>query len=301
MNTRARVTALPTLLAAGIGLGAFGNLASAFADESSTPATGMPEGFPELDLNLEMAGITGMPDETTAGRYLVKLTGMVSSDSSQGPTGALFLQLPEGVTPESAVADTLANPESVPTWYLNAHFGGGVQLGADGTGWAILDMTPGDWVVTTFYGTTLPVAFKITGEMPADLPEVTSNVQIELSEMVIQIKEGAFVAGENIVAVHNAGTQIHFVDISKVPDGTTNDQIDALMEWEMTGTPPAEGGLTEDDFVELAYFPELSGGVTQFQPITLEAGTYFLACWAPDPETQIPHAMMGMWTLITVA
>ncbi|MCA9833197.1 MAG: hypothetical protein KC435_04580 [Thermomicrobiales bacterium] len=299
MNTRARVTALPTLLAAGIGLGAFGNLGAVFAQDNSATAAALPEGFPELNLTVEADGIKGMPAETAAGRYLVKISG-TAPDPSQGLTGALVLQLPDGLTLEEAAADAQAHTDSGPSWYLDAHWGGGVQLGTNGSGWAVLDLTPGDWVVTTFYGTTMPVAFKVTGDMPTDLTEVATNVQIELSEMTIQIKGGAFVAGDNIVSVRNVGAQLHFVDISKVPDGTTTDQIDDMMEREMTGTPPAEGGLTEADFVELAYFPEISAGVGQFQPITLEAGTYFLACWAPDPETQMPHAMMGMWTLVTV-
>jgi hypothetical protein len=166
--------------------------------------------------------------------------------------------------------------------------------------WAVMDFGPGAWVLSTLFLTTPGVEFEVTGELPTELPDTGANVTLDLLEMVIRVSDGEFVAGENIVRVHNAGAQLHFVDFSKVPDGTTREQVEALINSFMTGTPPAEDGLQESDVVPVAYIAEMSGGAEVTVPVTLDPGTYFLSCWIPDTETQAPHAMMGMWDLITI-
>lgn len=297
MNTRARVTAIPALLAAGFGLGAFGSLGTTFAHQTPESAPAKPEGFTELPLKVDASGITGMPDSIDSGRYLVTLSGDPSV--AVGPLGGCaFAQLPADVTPEQAVKDASAG---IPSWYMQTVFGGGVVLGKDGTGWGVVDLTPGDWAVTTLQASTLPVLFTASGDMPTDLPDVTANVQVELKEMEINVTSGAFTAGDNIVEICNVGQINHFLDISKLPDGTTKEQVEATFDAEMGGTPPADGVISEDQITPVVTFPDLSKGVCMYTPLTLESGTYFLACWAADSSDQIPHAMMGMWTVITVA
>ena len=91
-----------------------------------------------------------------------------------------------------------------------------------------------------------------------------------------------------------------FVEISKVPDGTTDDNIEATIAGFMGGTPEASP-VAEEDFVSVGYSNEQSGGTVQWSVITItEAGTHAAACWIPDPETMMPHAAMGMHTIIEV-
>ncbi len=68
----------------------------------------------------------------------------------------------------------------------------------------------------------------------------------------------------------------------------------------MTGTPPLADGIQDSDLTMVATFPDMSHAVSVTVPLALEAGTYFLVCWAPDPKTGMPHAMMGMWDPVTV-
>ncbi len=289
------------MIAASLGLGSIVNLGKAVAHPGHVHASPnlQPTGLDELTLTVEEAGVTGMPESIEAGRYLVKVTGPAPGE--MGPSGTMFFQLPEGVTVEQAYEDIQAATEGPPMWFLDAHFGGGVTLDSGTEGWAVIDFTPGPWVVSTPFGSTLGVEFEVTGEFPTDLEDVEANATIELMEMVIRVADGELVVGENIVTVNNAGAQIHFVDFNRVPDGTTKEQVQAVIDSFMTGTPPAaDNGLSETDFIPVALAPDISPGVKMTLPITFEAGTYFLSCWVPDVETFAPHAMMGMWDLIVI-
>lgn len=44
----------------------------------------------------------------------------------------------------------------------------------------------------------------------------------------------------------------------------------------------------------------LSSGTQQLLRWDLPAGKYLMMCWYPDDENGMPHAMMGMWKLVTV-
>lgn len=296
MNTRTRVEAIPVLLAASLGLSSFGK---AFAKGGQLFANLQPTGFPEIALTVEEAGVTGMPESIEAGRYLVKVTGP-ELDPEMGPSGAIFIQLPEGVTAEDAYEQTMEATEGYPEFYMDTHFGGGVAIVYGTEAWTIIDFQPGAWHVTTPNGSTLAVPFKVTGEYPADVAEPEADVVLDMFEMDFRVESGEFVAGDNIVTIKNSGAQIHFTDVMSVPDGTTEEQVNALFESFMTGTPDPNA-QDETAIMPVMLVPEQSGGVQVTQLIKLEAGTYLFTCWAADPETGAPHAMLGMHELITVA
>ena len=296
MNTRARVQAVPVLLAASVGLTSLGK---AFAHEGHDHGTAklQPTGFNEINLAVEESGITGMPETVEAGRYLVKVTG--PEPGEMGPSGFTIAQLPEGLTAEQAFEDSQNATEGPPEWYLDVIWGGGGVIAEGTEGWVILDLTPGSWHVTTLQGYTLAVPFEVTGEFPADVADAGATVELDMFEMDFKVLSGEFAAGENIVTVHNSGAQIHFVEVIQVPDGTTEDQVNALFNSYMTGTPEPDM-LDESQIMPLFYTPEQSPGVSITFPLGLEAGTFLLTCWVPDPETGMPHAMIGMHELITV-
>ncbi len=298
MNTRARVKAVPALLAASIGLSSFGSIAEVLAHEGHVAAKLQPTGYEEIELVVEENGVTGMPESVEAGRYLVKVTGPEMGE--MGPSGFVIAQLPEGLTAEQAYEDAQAATEEPPEWFLETHWGGGAALVQGTEAWVILDLTPGSWHVTTLNGSTLAVPFEVTGEFPADAAAPEANVELDMFEMDFKVLSGEFVAGENIVTVHNSGAQIHFVDVSQVPEGTTEEQVNGLFNSFMTGTPEP-GMLNEEDTMPVFYSPEQSPDVSMTFPLTLEAGSYLLTCWIPDPETGLPHAMSGMHELIEVS
>ncbi|MCO5226838.1 MAG: hypothetical protein M9934_00975 [Thermomicrobiales bacterium] len=73
----------------------------------------------------------------------------------------------------------------------------------------MIDLTPGTWIVTTPYGTTLGVQFEATGDMPTDIPAPEANVNVELMEMNIHVSDGAFIVGDNVVTAMNIGATLH--------------------------------------------------------------------------------------------
>lgn len=298
MNTRMRVKALPAILATSLGVTLLGGPAKVLANHAVLARAAQPEGFEEINLTVEEGGVTGMPERVAAGRYLVKVTGPEMSD--MGPSGFMIVQLPDGITPEQAYEDTMAAVDSVPEWFTDVHFGGGFALVQGTEGWAVLDLTPGQWYISTPYFTTAPVGFEVTGEFPTDVAEPEANVALDMFEMDFKVTEGEFVAGENVVTLHNSGAQIHFIEMMKVPDGTTDEQVEGLFNSFMTGTPEP-GALQQEDTTPAFFAPDQSPEVSQTLPITLEAGTYLLVCWVADPETGMPHAMMGMHELVTVS
>lgn len=298
MNTRARVKAVPALLAASIGLSSFGNLQEVLAHDGHTAAKLQPTGFEEINLTIEESGVVGMPETIEAGRYLFKVTG--PEPGEMGPSGFQIAQLPEGLTAEQAFEDAQAATDAPPEWYLETHWGGGAALAQGTETWVVLDLTPGAWHITTLQGTTLAVPFEVTGEFPADAAAPEANVELDMFEMDFKVLSGEFVAGENVVTVHNSGAQLHFVEVLQVPDGTTEEQVDGLFNSYMTGTPEPDM-LNEADTMPVYFSPDQSPDVSMTFPMTLEAGSYLFTCWIPDPETGMPHAMLGMHELIEVS
>ena len=303
ISSRVRISAIPAILAAGTFATLPGLLKSAAAHQEASPAAEVAAwtelGLPELELHFTSAEITGMPESVEAGRYLVTIHGEPTEE--EWAFGPAFFQLPEGMTMDDlAAVDTSQGP---PAFFYEALFAGGpVILAATGETSAvgIVDLPSGDWLLAGAALAQPPAPFTVTGEMPADLPEPESDVTLTIGEMVINISEGAFQVGENLVKVDNIGAQPHFVEISKVPDGTTAENVEAMIAGFMGATPEAEP-LAEEDAVSVAYSNEQSGGTVQWTTMTLsEPGTYVASCWIPDPETMMPHAMLGMHNVFVV-
>ncbi len=301
ITARARVTAIPAILASAAlasmpgavtGAARVGNAQATPADSAAWADLGLPE----LNLTVTADGVDGVPESTEAGRYL--LTVHSETDPQAGPAGVLILQLPEGLSLDDAMA--APEPENAPPdFYYDAVLPGGPALGESGSGVAVIDLTPGEWVVAGAQLSTPPVILTVTGELSADLPEPESNATFALYEMVIELSEGALVAGENLVRIENTGYQPHFIDFNKVPDGTTLENIEATLQAEMTGTP----GPGAVDFAEIEFITstaDQSTDTTMWTSLTLDAGTYAGICWFPDEETGMPHAFMGMYTVFTV-
>lgn len=310
MNTRARVTVIPALFAAGAVASLPGFLRTAAAQGASpaagaaaVPAAWADLGLPEIELQFTSSEITGMPESVEAGRYLVTIYGEpTEEDWAFAPT---FLQLPEGMTLDDlASVDVSQGP---PEFFYTALVPGGPAiLAASGATSAvgIVDLQPGEWVVAGSALAQPPSPFTVTGEMPAELPEPESNVTFTIGEMVINLSEGALTVGDNLVKAENIGAQPHFIEVSKVPDGTTMDDLEATIAGFMGATPAAADAqpLAEEDFISVAFSNEQSGQTTQWSTMTIsEPGTYAATCWIPDPGTGMPHAAMGMYTVIEVS
>ncbi len=311
MNTRARVTAIPALIAAGALTALPGVLKTAAAhQDAATPgAVAAPEvpaawadlGLPEINLTIGEA-IEGMPESIEAGRYLVTVTGTPGPEDFA--IGATFLQLPEGLAFEDAMAQAGEATDGPPAFFFESIFGGGAAAmvpAGQTSATAIVDLAPGagQWLVLDPSMSRAPIPFEVTGELPTDLAEPESSATIGMGEMYIELNEGSLVAGENLVKLVNEGAQPHFVEFQTVPDGTTNENVGAAIEQFMGATPSAEP-VDLESALPAAYLPEQSSDVTVWHALNLEAGTYAVTCWITDPESGMPHAMLGMHNVFVV-
>jgi hypothetical protein len=304
-STRTRITSIP-VLAAGIfaaslpiSLRALAQDASPEADAAENPFADL--GLPELELHFTSTEVSGMPESIEAGRYLVVIHGEPGEED--WAFGPMFLRVPDGMTMDEMMAEAEGAVDGPPEFFYSALVAGGPALIAGSgvtTAFGVVDLPAGEWIVAGSGLAQPPVPFTVTGEMPADVAEPEAGVTLTIGEMVINHSDGAFVVGENVVKIENIGAQPHFVDFSKVPDGTTEANIEATIATFMGGTPEAEP-LAEEDFLPVTFTSDQSGGTVQWVTMTIdEPGTYAATCWIPDPETMMPHAAMGMYTIIEI-
>lgn len=294
---------------------------------SGVAAQATPEGSldnPFADLGLTQIDITvtddafdGVPAELDAGRYVVAFTNETSGEES---SGGAFLQIPEGMTtdeflelaapPEATPAGDVAvaeaspaaegGPDETPPWYYETQIAGGPYANADETTYAVVDLDAGEWVFWAEYpgAPQAPAPIMVSGEMPADLPVPQATVTVEMSEFAFAFS-GPVPAGPQVIELVNAGEQPHFIGVGALPPGTTSEDVLALIESEFSGPPATPmatpvGGLSFEDFEDVFGTGDQSAGVTAWYSVNLEPGTHGAVCFITDPETGLPHVMLGM-------
>ena len=297
------------------------------AAQDATPTGGLAEaGLPELEVSVTEAGYEGIPDEVAAGRYLVTVT--VDEELAEFGGGIAFVQAPSDMTSEefitaymsppdeSGVGEAAATPISggaatpqaggLPDFLFSAHYAGGAYSFA-GPAQVVIDLTPGEWIgwADNPDAPQKPVFFRVTGEMPTDLVEPSSDATITMAEYVIEVSEGELTSGQQVVRIDNVGAQPHFIGWFQGPDDMTQEQIEVLldeeMQGEMTGTPVAYSGLNPDeDFVPITFTATQSPNTSIWITVDLEAGTHGLACFFPDLGDGRPHAYHGMFNVVEV-
>ncbi len=311
ISTRTRLTALP-VIAAGAFAASLPLSMKALAQDSTPEGDASPMaevvnpfadlGLPEIELEVTSDAVSGVPESIEAGRYLVIVHGAPSADDYA--FGSMFLQLPEGMSLDDAMGQAQGAQDAPPDFYYDANIAGGPAILASSganTAYGVIELTPGDWFVAGAQFGQPPVPMTVTGEMPSDLAEPETTATIELAEMSITVKEGSLAAGQNTVKVQNVGDQPHLIDISQLPDGTTEDQVAATLGVFM-GTPAPDGmeTLEELELESIAISSDQSSGTTQWVSWDLQPGTYVAMCWVTDRESGMPHAFMGMWMLFTI-
>lgn len=305
-----------------------GSIAPALAQEA-TPAADGGSGFaelglPEIAVTITETAYEGVPAELAAGRYLLSVTNaMEPGEGEFGPesAGAGFLQLPDDMTAEDFIAEVgppAASPEAAdaaaspmadgeemmapPPWYYETTLAGGPYAVPGETRSAVVELTAGEWVLWAESpgAPQAPVPVTVTGEAPADQPAVSADVRIEMSEYTFTFPT-PLTAGSYVVELANVGEQPHFIGMGRVPDGTTLDDVMALFAmFEDPMATPAAGGLSFEDIDIVLDTADQSAGVTAWYTAELEPGTYLAVCFIPDPESGIPHAMLGMTQLVEV-
>jgi hypothetical protein len=312
----------------------FGIVSIAAAQEATPTAVGFDDlGLPTLDIQVTGEGYEGIPESVEAGRYLVTVN--VSDDLADfGGGGVGFIQ-PDGMSADEFVGmltsmseggaedagaspDAMASPaamemddaaspvaggqEEIPPFFFSSRFAGGVYAPPGGSAQVVLDLTPGEWVA---WGDDPaapwpPVAFEATGEMPADLPEPAAGAVLTMGEYFIDVTEGELTAGPQIIRVDNIGAQPHFVVAGRTEVEITEADIEAVLASDMTGTPAAVDFDPDEDFDDVFYTGTQSMGTSQWIVADLTAGTHILLCFFPDIAEGLPHANLGMYTIVEV-
>jgi hypothetical protein len=284
MSTRLHITAIPAM----VSTVAVTSLRGVFAPLASPPAQAVAEptiadfGLPRLTFSVTARRVRGVPLTVPAGRY--QLTVIDDRPSEATPDGVMLIQLPGGMTLDEAMASAETAQDGPPAFFYESVMPGGAEIGENGTSMTVIDLVPGEWIVAGYAMTTEPTTMTVTGEMPASLREPRANATVTVSDGAVELSEGAFRAGGNIVRIDNTGTRPHFVTIDRVPRGTTTERIEATLR-AGTGRRSATGPIAAADIVHITSSADQSGGTTMWLSIDLEPGTYTAFADGPNPDT----------------
>lgn len=296
---------------------------AAAAQETADPFADL--GLPVLEITITNDGYEGLPAEIAAGRYLLDITG---ADDLAAFGGAFDLVQPVGITAEELIAfitmpmeaqaeEMHASPEAggdagadsggemggAPAFIFDSLYAGGTAVMAGQRAQLVVDLPPGAWVVSAPdpEASQQPLVLTATGEMPADLPEPASDATITMGEYTIEVTDGVLAAGPQVIRVDNIGAQPHFLYAATGPDGLTADDVGAVLQGEMTGTPAAVDFNPETDLAYAFSTGNQSTGTTQWLAVDLQPGTYVMVCFFPDQADMLPHAYHGMYAVVEVA
>lgn len=96
------------------------------------------------------------------------------------------------------------------------------------------------------------------------------------------------------ITVSNVADTIHFMQVSPVKPGTTDDDIQRFFDSHDQNQPPF---ALDGPSIEMGV---LSPGRHADITYNLPAGTYVLQCFIADDQTGMPHALMGMHKVVTL-
>jgi hypothetical protein len=284
MSTRLHITAIPTL----VSTVAVTSLRGVFAPLASPPKQAVAEptiadfGLPRLTFSVTARRVRGVPLTVPAGRY--QLTVIDDHPSERTPDGVMLIQLPGGMTLEEAMASAENAEDAPPPFFYESIMPGGADLGANGISMTVIDLIPGEWIVAGYAMTTEPTTMTVTGEMPATLREPRANATVTVSDGAIELSDGAFRSGRNIVRIDSIGTRQNFVTIDRVPRGTATADVEATLR---AGTQRGSAArpIATSDIVHITSSADQSGGTTMWLSIDLEPGTYTAFADVPNPDT----------------
>jgi hypothetical protein len=266
--------------------------------QEATPVAGSLAGYglPAIRVTAGEATFEGVPAELAAGRYLLSLEQGAGSEGGIG-----FLQLPDGMD-LAGFEEVLETADEPPDWYFTAEQAGG--LGSPGL--AVIDLTPGTWIGwgDDPMSPLRPVEVVVTGDAaatPGTGSDIAADVTVTMFEFDFSV-EGSFRAGRQVIEVVNVGAQPHFLLALRSDVPITNEQVERLLDLDMSGGTPEPGEmLPNPDEMELSlYVPTLSTGRRQWVEADLGQGWHALLCFVPDLVSGAPHAMLGMYEVIVI-
>ena len=227
------------------------------------------------------------------------------ANNGKTPRDVQLLKLKSGVT--SAVlqraveAFALKGDEAAPQ-LLNAAdlLGGFAEVAPSKSATVTVNLEPGTYAMATlgsngdeknpkalaaqgFFRTFTVVKSDHAGEAPR------SDYRVQLADFALALPARQITAGKKVWEVVNDGRQPHFLFVARVAPGKTAADV---MKFLMAG-PQAQGEPPVEMIPGLGS-AALTSGKSNFITMDLKPGTYFAACFVGDPQTHMPHAMIGM-------
>lgn len=251
--------------------------------------------FPELTITVNDDGYV-ISEGLTAGRYaaIVVNAGTTPSHSSLG-------RLPDGVTNDQVISDMSEESEDLPDWFLNAGYVGLPDWGAPGeTRTGVIDLAAGNYFMFDPFSDRH--AFVSVGEGDDMAPDPEADAEVEMTEMHFILPEDGLPTGPARLQISNIGAIAHEFHLLTVPEGTTTDQLMALMDSPEDATPTPGNALQEAlfNYAPVAATSILGAGLTSWIDVDLNSGTYAVMCVLPFSSSGMPHAMEGMMEIVSL-
>jgi hypothetical protein len=251
-------------------------------------------GYPELRIVVTDDGAE-VPQEVTAGRLLVVLENRGTPDGPAAVSDVNILQTLEGITLDDLNAVLTAEEGGeIPDWFNDITSVGGFNVVAGQTGHAVIDLAPGEWFIgvgdfnpyTVLTVTQDAIATAVPGgDPPADVTVGLGDFSNNLPDQLP--------AGPQVWHVTNNGEQIHEIVLVRTPVLLTVEQVMAIVTLPEGATPlPGMPDMATFEFLPDVVKPLSAGRDIWVEP-NLSPGYYVAICSTTDPETGMPHLLLG--------
>ena len=248
--------------------------------------------IPEITIDAADFAYTA-PETINAGWVLVKLT-----NSGKEPHHVQFLRLNDEVSLEAFQEALQKRPGAEMT--VSKLMGGVGQIAPTLSAQAVLNLTAGEYVIICFVpsaGDHVPHLAKGMIK-PLTVLEADAAAAMEpKAELTVTMKDYLFdfpetlPAGPRIIKVVNNGPDVHELNLLRLEDGKTAEDVSQFLA-APNGPPP---------FLPIGGMNGLDVGASGFVELDLEPGTYVAICYIPTPKSAgHPHFTRGMIKEFTV-
>jgi hypothetical protein len=193
---------------------------------------------------------------------------------------------PEAPGAAAAAAQGMRTINGIATFYGGGGKGTTLQVGLPAGNYSVVG------VPSAVFGLTKPATFTVAGERRAGaLPATQATVRA-----VGPVGDNRWTfrqSGEPVTWLRfaNASKEIHFLDMAGVKPGTTTADVRKAL------SSPAEPKFFTGNGLVIEV---VSPGVVVAVKGPVAPGGYLLTCFVPSESDGMPHALMGMWKVITV-
>ena len=236
-------------------------------------------------------GIPEVAITKTDGGYEIaaEVPSGVVAFTAPAETTAFPVRLNEGVTLDRLNA-ALADPDPTLALSLVSMLGGSAEA-SDGHP-LVSELKPGAYALLDLPEDGAPAIYPFTAAEASGAAAPTPDVTVDLVDFSFAVP-AEVKSGPQVWQINNKGQQWHEMGILKLAEGTTVDDVLAMLQSdEQSGPPPFEA---------VAFWGPISAGETGYVTWDLPPGEYTLICFLPDLTGDMnPHAAHGMVSTLTV-